>query len=55
MVQKQTYRSMEQKKESINQPTQLWSINLQQRRQEYTKEKRQSLQYEVLGKLDSYL
>ena len=40
LVQKQAYRSMEQKKESVNQPTPLWSINLQQRRQEYTIGKR---------------
>ena len=32
----------------------LWTINLQQRRQEYTMEKRQSLQQVVLGKLDSH-
>ena len=31
------------------------SINLQQRRQEYTVERRQSLQQVVLGKLDSYV
>ena len=30
-----------------------WSINLQQRRQEYTIGKRHSLQLMVLGKLDS--
>ena len=34
-------------------PMHLWSINLQQRRQECTMEKRQSLQQVVLGKLAS--
>ena len=33
----------------------IWSINHQQRRQEYTLEKRQSLQQVVLGKLDSHM
>ena len=41
---KQTHRSMEQDRESRNKPRLLWSINLQQRRKEYTVEKRQSLQ-----------
>ena len=36
-----------------NKPTYLWSINLWQRRQEYTVEKRQFLQQVVLSKLDS--
>ena len=36
-------------------PMHLWSINLQQGRQECTMEKRQSLQQVVLGKLDSYM
>ena len=44
LAQKQTHRSMEQNREPRNKPTHLWSINLWQRRQEYTKEKRQSLQ-----------
>ena len=35
-AQKQTYGSMEQNREPRNKPTQLRSINLQQRRQEYT-------------------
>ena len=35
--------------------TQLMSINVQQRRQEYTGEKIQSLQQVVLGKWDSYM
>ena len=33
----------------------LWTINLQQRRQEHTTGKRQSLQQVVLGKLDSHM
>ena len=36
LAQKQTYGSMEQNREPRNKPTHLWSINLQQRRQEYT-------------------
>ena len=54
LAQKQTYRSMEQAIKPRNKPRHLRSINLQQRRQEYTMEKRQSLQYMVLGKLVSY-
>ena len=38
-----------------NKPTHLQLINLPQRRQEYTVEKRQSLQQLVLGKLDSHM
>ena len=37
---KQTHRSMEQERESRNKPTYLWSINLQQRRQEYIMKKK---------------
>ena len=51
---KQTYGSMEQNRELRNKPTHLRSINLQQRRQEYTMGKRQSLQ-QVVGKLDSHM
>ena len=40
---KERQRSMEQNRESKNKPTHMWSINLQQRRQEYMMEKRQSL------------
>ena len=40
----ETHRSMEQNREPRNKPTHQWPINLQQRRQEYTMEKRQSLQ-----------
>ena len=42
--QKQTYRSKEQDRKYRNKPTNLWSINLWQRRQDYTMEKRQHLQ-----------
>ena len=55
LAKKQTYISMEQDRKPRNKPTNLWSINLQQRRQEYTMEKRQSLQQMVLGKLDRYM
>ena len=44
LTQKQTHRSMEQNRELRNKLTYVWSINLQQRRQEYTMDKRQSLQ-----------
>ena len=44
---------MEQNRESRSKPTHLQSINLQQRKQEYTMEKRQFLQQVVLEKLDS--
>ena len=53
LAQKQMYGSMEQNREPRNKPTHLWSINLQQRRQEYPMRKRESLQQVVLGKLDS--
>ena len=42
LAQKQTHRSMEQNREPRNKPTHLWLISLQQRRQEYTMEKRAS-------------
>ena len=54
-VKEQTNRSMEQDREPRNKPTHLWSVNLQQRRQEYTGEKRQSLQQVVPGKLENYM
>ena len=44
----------EQNKEPRNKPTHLWLINLWQRRQKYTMEKKQCLQKIVLGALDSY-
>ena len=46
-------QSKEQDRNPRNKPMHLQSINLQQRRQEYTMKKRQSLQQEVSGKLDS--
>ena len=49
---KQTHGSMEQNREPIDDP---WSINLWQRRQEYTVGRIKSLQQVVLGKLDSYI
>ena len=42
LTQKQTYRSMEQNREPRTKPIHQWSINLQQRRQEYIMDKRQS-------------
>ena len=55
LAQKQTYGSMEQNREPSNKPTHLPSINLQQKRKQYTMEKRQSLQQVVLGKLDNHV
>ena len=55
LAQKQTYGSMEQNRELGNKPTYLRSINLQQRRQVNTTEKKQSLQQAVLGKLDGHM
>ena len=46
---------MQQDREPRNKLRRLQSVTLQQRRQEYTMGKRQSLQYMVLGKLDSYM
>ena len=43
LTQKYKYRSMEQDRKPRNKPIHLWSINLQQRRQEYTMEKKQCL------------
>ena len=53
LAQEEAYRSMEQTRKPRNKPTHLQSINLQQRRQGYTVEKRQSIV--VPGKLDSYM
>ena len=53
LAQKQTYKSVQQDRKPRNKPLHLWSINLQWRRQEYTVEKRQSLQQVLLGKLDT--
>ena len=55
MVLTQKHKSVEQNREPRNKPTLIRLINLQQRRQEYRTEKRQSLQQVVLGKLDSYM
>ena len=55
VAQKQTYRSIEENREPRNKPMHIRSINLWQRRQEYTMKKRQSLQQILLGKLGSYL
>ena len=55
LTQKQKNWSVEQNREPRNKPTLIWLINVQQRRQEYRMEKRQSLQQMVLGKLDSYM
>ena len=44
MTQTQTYRSSEQARKIRNKPMYQWSIDLQQWRQEYMMEKRQSLQ-----------
>ena len=44
LAQKQNYRSMVQDRKPRDKPTHIWSPNLWQRRQEYTMEKRQSLQ-----------
>ena len=52
---KQKYVSMEQDRKARDKSIQICSPYLWQRRQEYTVEKRQPLQYMVLGKLDSYM
>ena len=46
---------MEQNIKPRNNPIYIWSIELQQRRREYTKGKGPSLQEMVLGKLGSYM
>ena len=46
---------MKQNHKPRNRPTQVRSVNLPQRRQEYTLKEKQSLQQVVLGKLDSYM
>ena len=53
LVPKQTYRPMEQNREPRNNPRNLWSVNLRQRRQEHKMGKRQSFQQGLLGNLDS--
>ena len=44
VAQRQIYRSGKQDINPRNKPMYLWSIDLQQKRQEYTMKKRQSLQ-----------
>ena len=44
LAQKQKYRSMVQYRMPRDKPIHIWSLNLRQRRQEYTREKRQPLQ-----------
>ena len=51
LAQKQTYTSMDQKRELRNKSTHPWSINVWQGRQEWTMEKKQFLQEVVLEKL----
>ena len=55
LAQRQKYRSMEQNRKPRNKSTHLWTPYLQQRRQEYTMEKRQSFLKKVLGKLVNHL
>ena len=55
LAQKQNYGSVGKNREPRKKSTQLWPINLQQRKQEYTMEKRESLQQVVLGKVDSHI
>ena len=43
LAQRQKYRSMEQNRNPKDKSTHLWTPYLQQRRQEYTMEKRQSV------------
>ena len=53
--QRQTHRSKEQNTKPRNEPTVIWSINLQQNSKEYPMGKTQCLQQIVLGILDSNL
>ena len=46
---------MEQNIETRNKPMNIWSINLDQRRQEYTTRERQSLQKLGLEKPENYI
>ena len=55
LSQKQKYRSTEQDGKLRNKLLHLWSTILCHRGQEYTIEKRQYLQWVVLGKLDRYV
>ena len=53
LVQRQTHKSMRQNKEPRNKPMYIWSINLFQRRQEYTmgkkKKKKKKKVYSMNG------
>ena len=55
LAQTHTNGPVEQNRESRNKLTHLWSINLQQRRQEYTMEKNLFLQQVVLGMVNSHM
>ena len=55
LAQKQTHRSMEQKRKSRNKPASIWSTHLRQSRKENTMGKRQSLQQMALGTPDSHM
>ena len=55
LAEKQKYRPMEWDRKPRDKPTHLWATCLWQRQQECTMEKRQSLQWTVLGKLYSYM
>ena len=46
---------MEQNRELKSKPIFLWPVSLQQKRQEYTMEEKQSLQQVVWEKLDSHM
>ena len=49
LAQRQKYRSVEQNRKPRDKSTHLWTPYLQQKRQEYEMEKRQSLYQVVLG------
>ena len=55
LAQRQKRRSMEQNRKPRDKSTHLWTPYLWQRRQEYTMEKRQSLEQVVLEKLINHL
>ena len=55
LAQKQKYRSVEQNRKPRDKSMHLWTPYLWQKRQEYTIEKKQSLQQVVLGKLVNHL
>jgi len=54
LAQKQTYRSVEQDRKPRNKPTYYGQL-IHDKAGKDTKEKRQSLQYMLLGKLNSYM